>query len=398
MAGESSSKSARSSGWFGGGRLTVHLALLTVQIGYGGYYVLSKAALGNGVDKIIFAVYRDSIGLLFLAPLAFFSERELRARLVFKWPVAFMIVGLGLLGIYLQQVLFLAGLAYTNASFTAAMQNAIPVWTFLIAVICRVEVIRITKIDGIAKLFGIFSCVAGALTMSLYKGIILVGKDPDPSGPLPLPTSGAHYQLQHESTLAGGWPMSTFLKLGIDEWRLGSLCLICNCFCMGAYHNLQVPTLRRFPAPVTVTASSVLVGTIALVTTGVFTVSGSWVLTNPMNLLCVTYAGVVASGVNFTLQTWANHRSGPVLVGTYTPLQTFFSAVLGLIVLNEPLYLGTVIGTILILIGLYVLIWGQSVHRNAQELLDTLPFRAASGNDTKEPLLPPTAQEDLHRQ
>lgn len=53
----------------------MHLALLTVQVGYGGYYVISKAAISSGVDTIVFAVYRDCIGLSLLAPLAYFYER-----------------------------------------------------------------------------------------------------------------------------------------------------------------------------------------------------------------------------------------------------------------------------------------------------------------------------------
>lgn len=160
----------------------------------------------------------------------------MRARIAFTWPVGLLMIGLGLSGIYLQQMFFLAGLAYTNSAFTAAMQNAIPVFTFLIAVICRVEVIRITKIDGLAKLLGVIFCISGALTMSLYKGILLLGSE------APLPTSGADYQHpQHESLLEDGWLASATMKLlGIDRWRLGSLFLVCNCFCMGAYHNLQV--------------------------------------------------------------------------------------------------------------------------------------------------------------
>lgn len=150
--------------------------------------------------------------------------------------------------------------------------------------------------------------------------------------------------------------------------------------------------MKRFPVPITLTASSIFVGTVALVTTGLVTVptSSNWVLTRPAILFSVAYAGIVASGLNFTLQTWANHRGGPVLVGTYTPLQTFFSAVLGLVILNEPLYLGTVIGAVAILIGLYALIWGQRVHRASEELQDTLPSSAVLGIDIKEPLLPPS--------
>ncbi|KAG6547798.1 hypothetical protein Mapa_010612 [Marchantia paleacea] len=106
-----------------------------------------------------------------------FSERQLRTKLTL--PALLMILALGFTGVYLQQTLFLAGLSYTNTAFAAAMQNAIPVFTFMIAAVCKLEVIRIGKPDGVAKVVGIFAAVGGALIMCLYKGPTLYGTDPD---------------------------------------------------------------------------------------------------------------------------------------------------------------------------------------------------------------------------
>lgn len=53
----------------------VHVALVLVQLGYGSSYVLNKVALTNGVNPIVFAVYRDIICLIVLIPLAIFAER-----------------------------------------------------------------------------------------------------------------------------------------------------------------------------------------------------------------------------------------------------------------------------------------------------------------------------------
>jgi hypothetical protein len=54
---------------------TIPLALSFAQLGYAGYFILCKAALSNGANRFVFAVYRDIIGLLFLAPFAYLSER-----------------------------------------------------------------------------------------------------------------------------------------------------------------------------------------------------------------------------------------------------------------------------------------------------------------------------------
>lgn len=57
------------------GRGAVPAALTLVQLGYAGYFILCKAALSKGANRVVFAVYRDAIALLILEPLAYFSER-----------------------------------------------------------------------------------------------------------------------------------------------------------------------------------------------------------------------------------------------------------------------------------------------------------------------------------
>lgn len=370
---------ANSLKWLRGERTRVQLALLTVQLGYGGYYVLTKAAMSEGVNRFVFAVYRDCIALSLLAPLAFFSERAIRPKLT--WTVCLLIMALGFTGIFLQQTLFLTGLAYTNTAFAAAMQNAIPVFTFMIAVLAKLEVIRLNKPDGVAKVVGICSAVTGAVTMCLYKGPTLLGHEPTI---ISEPEQNSAAAATHEV----GWLMGQLLSYGIDYWQIGSLCLVLNCFCMGVYTNLQVPTLKRFPAPASLSASSIFVGALALVFTGLGTISdkSAWVISKPGSIVSVVYAGAIASGLNFSLQTWANQRGGPVLVAAYIPLQTVFSAFLGVMILDDPLYLGSVIGAVLILVGLYLVIWGQRLHRLAKERLSlTVPFSAV--NDLEAPLL-----------
>lgn len=366
-------------------RTRVQLALITVQLGYGFYYVLTKAAMSEGVNQFVFAVYRDVIALCLLGPFAYFSERELRTSLTL--PTLLMILALGFTGVFLQQTLFLAGLTYTNTAFAAAMQNAIPVFTFMIASICKLEVIRISKADGMAKVVGMFAAVAGALTMCLYKGPTLFGTDPQ--------IAERERQSSDDAPtphVENGWFISTLLEFGLDYWQIGALCLVANCLCMGIYTNLQIPALRRFPAPVSLATSSIFVGSVALVITGLFSIThvSDWILRSPGTLISVVYAGSIASGLNFSLQAWANHRGGPVLVAAYIPLQTVFSAFLGVVILEDPLHLGSVIGAVFILAGLYLVIWGQRLHRlcKERECIST-PFSGVA-YDVREPLLKET--------
>lgn len=55
--------------------IRVHLALILAGCGYGGYFVLTKAALSAGVNRFVFSVYRDVIGCSVLALYASCFER-----------------------------------------------------------------------------------------------------------------------------------------------------------------------------------------------------------------------------------------------------------------------------------------------------------------------------------
>lgn len=57
------------------GLMKVHVALILVHLGYAGYQVLSSLVLKSGLSSLIFLLYRDVIALVFLIPVAFYSER-----------------------------------------------------------------------------------------------------------------------------------------------------------------------------------------------------------------------------------------------------------------------------------------------------------------------------------
>ncbi|XP_011048851.1 PREDICTED: protein WALLS ARE THIN 1-like [Populus euphratica] len=324
-------------------RFQLHLAMLALQFGYAGFHVVSRAALNMGVSKLVFPVYRNTIALLLLLPFAYFLEKKERPALTLNFVLQFFF--LALVGITANQGFYLLGLENTSPTFASAIQNSVPAITFLMAALLRIEKVRINRKDGIAKVLGTICCVAGASVITLYTGPVVYS----PAKHLNRPT-----------------PM--FVSLGDAEaknWTLGCLYLIGHCLSWSGWLVLQAPVLKKYPARLSVTSYTCFFGLIQFIIIAAFMERDpqAWIFHSGGELFTIFYAGVVASGIAFAVQIWCIDRGGPVFVAVYQPVQTLVVAIMASIALGEEFYLGGIIGAVLIIVGLYLVLWGKSEEK-----------------------------------
>ncbi|GKC00753.1 WAT1-related protein, partial [Tanacetum coccineum] len=99
--------------------------------------------------------------------------------------------------------------------------------------------------------------------------------------------------------------------------------------------------------------------------------------------------GIVVSGLTYYLVLWAISKRGPVFAAMFSPLQLPIVGVFSAIVFNERLHIGSIIGALIIIAGLYCVLWGQSkddivkLHESQIDILkDDKSLKIVINNDT----------------
>lgn len=73
----------------------------------------------------------------------------------------------------------------------------------------------------------------------------------------------------------------------------------------------------------------------------------------------------MTSSIAYYVQGLVIQKTGPVFASAFSPLMMIIVAVMGSFILSEKIYLGGVLGAVLIVAGLYSVLWGK--HKETQE-------------------------------
>ncbi|XP_054801109.1 WAT1-related protein At1g68170-like isoform X2 [Prosopis cineraria] len=269
------------------------------------------------------------------------------------WTILFQGLISGLFGGTLAQTLYLATLALTTATFASAMNNLTPAITFVMALFFGLEKFNWRAAAGKAKMIGTLIGIAGAMLLTFYKG----ARIPTPSfHVIPLHPHSSHVASSHISSSG--------------NTLLGALCALGGICSFSLWLMVQSKMSEKYPCHY---SSTTLMSLSASVFSTAFALCterdwAQWKLGWNIRLLTVAYAGLVPAGVNVVMIAWCVHKRGPLFVSVFSPLLLLFLVFVGSFFMDEMLHLGSIIGGVLIVCGLYIVLWGKAKETKKMNL------------------------------
>ncbi len=297
------------------------MALLAVSAIYGFFYVAVKLLLLEITQAQLILLRFVLTGLIVgVLEWGFFRTKITNRQELFK------IIGLGILGVFLVQILIVMGVHRTTAFHSALIMATMPIITLTFSMFLGREAFSIQKISGILLSF-------------VGVAILLASKNPGAS----LPES---YLLGDVLMLLAAFLFSIFL-LGSQTLlkQYNSYSLMAYCYIISGLLFSMVYFGGAWVEPETVTLNFLKQ----------LSMQG-WAL--------ILYVVLFASIATYTLNNYALRRSTPSLVAIYIFIQPIISAALGFYILGAPFNLSMATAAIITFIG--VLLASLASHQESK--------------------------------
>lgn len=280
----------------------VHLALISVSTIFGINAVTSKVALRE-IDSFALVFFRISIaaGILYLA------HRWLIKEKIHSSADYFRLMLYSIFGIVINQTLFLKGLALTTAVNAAILVTSIPVLTILIAIGLGRERF------GWMKIIGSLISLAGV--------VLLFG------------TERIDFQ---------------------NVYFVGNLLVFINGASYAVYLVISKDILKRYH-PLTVTTWTFIFGSIGVFPFTIGPASETDYFSISLTAyVCIAFLIFFASVIVYFINSWALQRTTSSMVAMYIYIQPLIAMIISAIWLEEPVYPGTILASILIFAGVLI--------------------------------------------
>ncbi|KAK9141313.1 hypothetical protein Scep_010994 [Stephania cephalantha] len=323
-------------------KISPYVYIVLAQVIAATYAVMSKLVFTGGTDPVVFNVYQFIAASLFMGPLAFFFERKSRPPLTLS--ITCWIFFQALLGATLFQTLFSESLDYISSTAQSAIINLFPAFTYVLSVILRQERAELNRVRGVGKLLGTVVSVSGALTLILWKN-----------------GSVSAMVVSSLGSVNIGYAIATFGVLSLSTWLV-----------------LQGPVMARYPAELSIVAMMYMFATLQTAAIAAFTSHepSKWKLNLDLELINILFGGVLNSGIGIYIFSWCAGKKGPLFTAVFAPLNLLLTAVMEMAIVGDKLSVGSLVGSVMIVGGLYLFLWSKSKEETPQDMEDDLvsPF------------------------
>ncbi|XP_039130000.1 WAT1-related protein At4g28040-like isoform X2 [Dioscorea cayenensis subsp. rotundata] len=302
------------------------LAMVMVQSIYAAITILTKQALREGFNVMVFVAYKQGLAFLILFTASILLNRGKINHLALGVKGFSWVFVAAIFCTTITQFCYYQGLNLTSSSMATAMLNLIPGVTFLISLLFGLEKLKLRSLRSMAKIFGTLICIAGAMCMALYKG-------------------------------------SPILQSSKQNFMLGCILLFANIIGWSSWLILQDIICRHYLDP-----------------------------------LSVTVWGIFGTTVTYYLQAWIIAARGPLFSAVFNPLTTVITTTFTFLLLHENLYVGSLVGAIAVIVGLYIVLWGKGADYGTKTKLDQKDDsieEADVQSDLHEPLVSSTRGVDV---
>ncbi|XP_015879180.3 WAT1-related protein At5g40240-like isoform X1 [Ziziphus jujuba] len=312
-------------------------AMATVECLSVGINTLFKAATLKGMSYFVFILYSYTLCTLLLLPFAFIFRRS--GLPPFKFSLLYRIILLGVIG-FGSDMCGYNGIKYSSTTLASAFSNLTPAFTFILAVVFRMENLYFRRSSTQAKIIGTVISISGAFVAVLYKGPTLI--------------SSSKSNELHQGPLALGTTQT--------NWVIGGLLFASQYLLLSSWYIVQTQVMKIYPAELIVVFLFILCTTIIAVPVCLIaeTNPSAWRLRLDISLVTIIFAGFFGPSFSSVVHTWGLHLKGPVYVSIFKPFSVVIAAAMGVVFLGDSLHLGSVLGAIMLSLGFYGLIWGKA--------------------------------------
>ena len=242
------------------------------------------------------------------------------------------------------------------------LQPVVPVWTFIVAAIARVEKLpNIRRFNGILKLLGVLLAIGGAFMLTFGK------------------------QKQHKSNKVEDRNESEAFLI------FGYLCILYNTLSMALLAVLQKKYIfnnvdsRWKSSPFNVVAWSYFFGFLSMALSSLYYCKQpeKFLSVDNSAIYVLIYAVFVTSALNYILITWIITKISATLVTAFWPLQVLFCVILANFTIGETLNILEICGGILTIFSLLAVVWSNYREEKERVVIVNKVY-----DEEKEPLLP----------